>query len=375
MDIHELKRQMNDMAQSTAKAKADPDKLLSTGSTLLNLACSGHWQGGWLHGSYIYLVGDSKSGKTFFGLTCFAEACLNPFYKNHRLIYDAVERGAKMDFAKFFGPTMAARWEPPNRLENGEPDYSFYIEEFYFNIDTLLKSDQPFIYLLDSMDGLDSLYGEKKFAEAKKAHAKKTKAKGDFGDGKAKVNSRNIRRVAQQVADHGSILIIISQTRDNVDAGMFESKKTRSGGHALRFYADTEIWTSVGSAIKVEYKVPGKDKKHPVQIGGNIRATVKKNRLNGRERSVTVPIFYDHGFDDVGGCVDYMTEWGGWKKAGGGYIEATLDSGEWTYKLQREALIQQIIEDGMESELAEAVGETWHAVEAAVAVERKGRYV
>ena len=65
---------------------------VSTGSTLLNLACSDHPRIGFLMGGYYYLVGDSASGKTFLSLTCFAEACINPAFDNYRLIFDGINR-------------------------------------------------------------------------------------------------------------------------------------------------------------------------------------------------------------------------------------------------------------------------------------------
>jgi len=59
------------------KESISDSNLLSTGSTLLNLACSGRVNGGFLKGFYYFIVGDSKSGKTFLSLTCLAEASIN----------------------------------------------------------------------------------------------------------------------------------------------------------------------------------------------------------------------------------------------------------------------------------------------------------
>ena len=53
---------------------APPVEFLSTGCTLLNLACAGSRRGGFTVGHFTYLVGDSTSGKTFLALTCLAEA-------------------------------------------------------------------------------------------------------------------------------------------------------------------------------------------------------------------------------------------------------------------------------------------------------------
>jgi hypothetical protein len=82
---------------------------LSTGSTLLNLACSGKVSGGFIKGHYYHFVGDSSSGKTFLCLTCLAEAAINPHFDDYQLIHDDAENGSLFDFGKFFGPKMAGR--------------------------------------------------------------------------------------------------------------------------------------------------------------------------------------------------------------------------------------------------------------------------
>ena len=50
---------------------------VSTGSTLLNLACTGFPDRGFAKGYYYFIVGDSESGKTWLALTCLAEASIN----------------------------------------------------------------------------------------------------------------------------------------------------------------------------------------------------------------------------------------------------------------------------------------------------------
>ena len=355
------------MQTQDARRVYPKEEWLPTGCTLLNMACSGEPFAGWPPGSYVYIVGDSKSGKTFWALTCMAEACAHKSFQKHRLIYDGGERGAQMDFKKFFGAKMAGKVEPP-ATKDGVPVPSKLIEDFYYNLDDAIKEKVPFIYVLDSMDALGSKYEDKKFNEGKKAHRANTKAKGDYGDGKAKFNSRNLRAVLDKLEAMGSILIIISQTRDNIDAGMFESKKTRSGGKALRFYADYEIWTSVGSKITKTFR--SKD----VQIGGHMVAHVQKNRGTGRERKIKLPIYYDHGFDDVGSCVDYLVEWKEWKKNQSGTIKASIPDAEFEMEAKRENIIQSILAEELEDDLSQYVSELWGKIEAKVAVTRKKRY-
>ena len=85
------------------KKKPEKKKRLSTGCTLLNLAISDDPLGGFEAGKFYYLVGDSTSGKTFFSMTCFAEACRNEHFKDYDRIYDNIEDGMLMDCDKLFG--------------------------------------------------------------------------------------------------------------------------------------------------------------------------------------------------------------------------------------------------------------------------------
>lgn len=337
--------------------------LLSTGSTLLNLACTGYPDGGFWKSGYFYVVGDSRSGKTFLARTCLAEATINKNFDNYRIIDDDVEGGALMDIKKYFGERLAKRIEPPAIDKNGNSLCSETIEDFYFNLDDALNIG-PCIYLLDSQDALGSMYERKKFDEKKKASKKGTEAKGDYGDGKAKIHSSGIRSIIPKLKDTGSILIIIGQTRDNINAEFWEPAKIRSGGKALTFYAMMELWSSVGSAKKKSVK--GKDR----IIGITSKVKIKKNRSTGRDRVVEFPIYYSVGIDDTGGCVDFLISEGHWKKNRTGIVKA----GEFDFEGRRDALIKYIEEENYLSDLKNIVTEVWNEIEVLCEVSRRSRY-
>jgi RecA/RadA recombinase len=342
---------------------------VSTGSTQLNLACSDNPFTGFRKGGYYFLVGDSASGKSWLSLSCFAEACLSPEFAKHRLIFDDVEGGVQMNMAHYFGKAVAERMEPAGGWDkSGRPINSSRVEEFYYNITDAIKAGKPFIYVLDSQDALDSAASRDKFEEQKKAARQGKDAAGSYGDGKAKYHSEHIRMVLSDVRKMGSILIIIGQTRDNVTGFGFE-KKIRSGGKALRFYADLEIWTSVEG--KITRTVRGVKR----TVGVNCLAEVRKNRITGKigkDRSVIFPIYYDHGIDDVGACVDFLVENGHW-------LETKKDSGlfiatELTITASRNKLIHHIEDKNLENSIRHLCGEVWGQIEDEARVERKPRY-
>lgn len=346
------------------KASISKSDYLKTGSTLLDLAISGKRAGGFAKGRYFWIVGDSSSGKTFLTLTCLAEASINTAFDGYRFIYDNIEDGALMDFERYFGKRMAERVEPPAGSVD-EPEYSQTIEDFYYNLDDAHAKGTPFIYVLDSMDALGSSYGDRKFQEAKQAARKGTAAKGDYGDGKAKINSTSIRRAVSRLSKTGSILIILSQTRDDIGAGLFDEQKTHAGGHALKFYSTVQLWSSVGKRIK---KADGARKE---VIGVISRIKTKKNRLTGKERTVEVPIYYSVGIDDIGSMVDFIAEYGRWNKAGA-YIDASDDFAD--VKLQRSTLISYIEENDLREEVEAIAEEVWLEKETRLDTHRRSKY-
>lgn len=358
---------INEQMNKTLTSNLGPIKprdLLSTGSTLLNLALSGIPFGGWGKGRYYNFVGDSGSAKTFMCLTIFAEAVRNKNFAKHRFIYDGVEDGALMDFEHYFGRKLTERLEAPN-VEDGEPCSSTYISDFYFNVDSAIQKGEPFIYVLDSMDALDTKQAEEKFMERKKARGKGTKVAGEFGDGKAKDNSNSLRRLITPLKDTGSILLVISQTRDNLGFGAQFNPKLQSGGRALLFYATCQLWSSV--AGQIHKTVKGKKR----QIGMVSQVRTKKNRQEGKDRSVRVPILHGYGVDDIRANIEYLVEEGRWTESNGKIkaVDFELDK---AYSIEK--LITYIEDNSLEKQLQLMVAETWDEIEAQCTAKRKKKY-
>lgn len=358
MEVSKLKRMLLHKKKRRELSKND---FLSTGSKMLDLACTGKVGRGFLKGKFYYMVGDSQSGKTFLSLTCLAEAANNNNFDNYRFIFDNSEDGALMDVRTFFGSKLAERLEPPAKDNDGEPIYSSTIEDFYFHLDDAANVGKPFIYVLDSMDSLSSEAEIIKFKKQKKAYRRGKDIPGSYGDGKAKKNSSGIRQILPKLRETGSILIVISQTRDNIGFG-FETK-TRAGGRALKFYATLEIWSSCGKKIKKTIK--GK----PRIIGVQSILEVKKNRVNGKDRLVKVPIIHSIGIDDIGGCVHWLIEEGHWKGS-----EGKVSAGDFDYKGKTEGLIKHIEKNNLEKELYGIVQQVWDEIEEACSLTRKKRY-
>ena len=358
------KKRSTKIKQQLSKKPKDqikPSDYLSTGSTLLNLACTRLAKGGLLKGKYYLFCGDSGSGKTWINLTILAEASINKNFDDYRFIYDDIEDGALMDKSRYFGEALAERLEPPARYEDGDPKFSQDIQDLYYNIDDAVDDGRPFIYIVDSMDGLTSEEANEKFEDQKKARRAGRKTAGSYGDGKAKKNSTDLRRVVSRLRETGSILIIIAQTRDNLGFGF--KTKTRSGGRALKFYATLEIWSAVKGTIKKTVK----SKK--VAIGTTVQFRIEKNRVTGRDRTVEFPIYYDTGIDDVGSCIDFLIDRDHFPTRG-----KKIKADCFEFIGTKEKLIEKIEEEDLYQDLQEEVEFVWEEIEKASQIKRKNRY-
>lgn len=343
--------------------KLDPKRLLSSGSTLINLAATGHPDGCYVKSCYHLFVGDSQSGKTWLCLQALAEAAKSKRFKKYRMIYDASENGALMDMRFYFGDGVADRLEAPAYDADEQPMYSETVEQMYDNLRDAIDDGQPFIYVLDSMDMLGTeASDDKELAQMNQRRKGKT-VEGSYGDGKAKINSTRLRRVVSKLQRNDSLLIIIAQTRDKLGAMMPGAGKTRSGGHALTFYATTELWTAKEKPIKKTVR----GKLRPVGI--NIKVRLKKNRTEGKDRTVVIPILHGYGVDDVGSCIDYLIVEKHWSKGKSG-----IKASEFDFVGSKDDLIEYIESNNCEPELRQIVADVWMDIEDQSAPKRKSRY-
>lgn len=349
MKTKEVKRRVLHRSKEPVLTARD---YVSTGSTMLNLGCTDHPDRGFAKGHYYLIVGTSRSGKTWLSLSCLAEAARNREFDEYMFIQDDVEHGSLMDIRRFFGKSTRKRLRVV---------HSHRIEDFYDRLHNLNKKGDPFIYILDSMDALSSEAEIRKFDKQKKAREKEADAAGSYTDGKAKVNSQNLRRVVSLLAKTGSILIIINQTRDKLKG---YGGKTHSGGNALQFYATLEIWSDIKADLKKRYR--GKERSQGVLV----KLRLCKNRISGKDREIVMPIYYTYGMDDIGSCIDYLTSEEHWTKTKKGVITAP----EFDFVGRRSTLIERIADGNMEKDLTIIAADVWKEIEAAVAIKRKPRY-
>ena len=352
-----------------APERVSPEMYLSSGITMLNLATTNHPDCFVERGTYILFVGQSGAGKSYVATQLLAEAANNPLFDDYELIYDDVEHGQFFDIPRMFGNKLAHRLRAPHEDESGMPIYSSTVEDFFFSVDDFQNAHKPFIYVLDSMDSLTSSVADTKFVENKEQRRKDLEKGKEvssltqgYGDGKAKQISGNLRRVVSRLRDTGSILIILSQVRDNI-TGM-GARYTRSGGQALKFFAHGEFWFYTEGDLK--RVVDKKERKY----GQMTRVSIQKNRITGIKNDIRFPILLGAGISDPDSCIDWLIE-------EGQIIKPLRSNGLYEFparniKLNRTDLIRSM-EDNFEPYKCEIV-KTWNNILQAVSCVRKRKY-
>lgn len=336
-----------------------PVKFVPTPSTMMNLACTDTSGGGFGLGKMVNLIGDSSTGKSIFAISTFAEMAQRSEYDKYDFIYDDAEWANSFDMVKLFGQQTAERIIPPAEDEQEDPIFSRTIEDFHCNILNTVDRGNPFVYVLDSFDALDADADKKKVEEMRTARAKGNQAAGSYQMSKPKKASELLRNTVDAISETDSLLIVVSQTRDNINPMSFE-RVTRSGGKALKFYCTHEVWLAHKGKLTSREEV----------IGNNVRAKVSKNKITGKVRQCEFPIYNDYGVDDLRSMIRWMVE-----KKYFVQVKNTINAEGLGIKGTYPKLIKEIEADDMEDKLRKLVGEAWIDFEDSLKLGRKPRYI
>lgn len=328
-------------------------ELLPSGSTLLNLACSGSTAGAFRKKKMVNFIGDSSSGKSLLAMQCLIEACFCNHFDGYELYYDDVEGGCDFNIATMYGENAAIAVEERIKFIS-----SLSIEEWQDRMQDLQKRGVKFVYILDSYDVLDSVQAKLQAEAEAKARAAGKDSPGSYGMDKVKRVRALFRPALAAMKATDSIMIVISQTKAVIDPRSFK-KKTRSAEDALEFHSYHCVWLANA----------GKEISKEIDIGTKTRLQVKKNRLTGRRREVAFSIFTEIGIDDIGSCVDFMVDKGFWK-----LTKQTIDAHDLGLTGTKQKLIREIENNNKERQLRRAVAKAWQEVEESVQLCRKTRY-
>lgn len=277
-------------------------EFLHTGSHLLNLAVSGKANnGGWARGRIINIVGDGSTGKTLLALEACADAIhylkdklsqLFPKIKTLNIVYNNKEGFMDFDLEEMYGKnfTKSIEWTHSETCENFGRDFQRRVMD--------LKKGTCLIYVMDSLDALDSEASVKRITKSVKTDQEE---EGTYGVEKAKYFSKSFfSRLCSIMKGKDVTLFLISQTRQKINPGLFEEKTYRTGGSAMNFYTHLVCW--LGVVKKLSKEVRGTKKIYGVRV----RANIKRSKVGKAFGKVDFDIVFNYGIDNIGSIVSHL---------------------------------------------------------------------
>ncbi|MEE8113094.1 MAG: hypothetical protein V3T23_01945 [Nitrososphaerales archaeon] len=257
---------------------------LHSGSTMLNLALTGHPLCAWPMGRVSNIVGDKSSGKTLLAIEAATLWLSNPPQGvAPRVEYMEAEAAFDEEYAAKLGLDVD-RVNFSRGLDT--------VEEMFDKMEQVVESikgtNQAALCIIDSLDALSS-----------KAEMERGMDEGTYGMEKQKKLGELFRKCIRRWEAAQMHIMLISQVRENIGAMPFSPKYRRSGGKSLDFYASHVLWLSETGKIKTSDK--------SMIIGIDIKGKVTKNKVSVPYRDVTWPMYFMYGIDDIGSVVHWLT--------------------------------------------------------------------
>lgn len=254
-------------------------RFIPTGSTLLDLVLGG----GVACGRMFNIVGDSSSGKTLAMIELAAN--YRRIFPKGPIAYRETEAAFDKSYAQNLGMPVDSIDFGKAKLETVEELYNDCVK-----FCAKAKTAGGGLYILDSMDALsDQKEMASEFGEA------------SYGTAKAKALSQLFRRLTRVVEDANVAFCIVSQVRSNIGV-TFGDKFIRAGGKALDFYA-THILV-LAQMGKLKKTINGVTR----EIGVQVRARCKKNKIGKPFRECQFQIIFEYGVEDIASCVNFLEE-------------------------------------------------------------------
>jgi len=269
-----LSQQMKKKVSSPKEKKEEYDgnfgKVISTGSTLLDLAISGgRIRGGGLPGGiFVEIYGPESSGKTAF----------------------LCEIGGNIQS----GGGECQYHDPEGRIDNQYAQiYGINIDnKNYYQPDTI-----PLVFasIKDWNPKGNGIHGIMVDSLAALSTDMEMEGKDTMGGRRGKEFSQELRMGCRILKQKNYLLVCSNQIRDTF--ATFGKKQDSPGGKAIRFYSSLRLETDTKNKITKIKTVNGKEVKRV--IGVNIEVEVVKSSIWKPFRTAPVTIIFDYGIDSV----------------------------------------------------------------------------
>lgn len=314
-------------------------ELLSTGSTLLDLAISGGRAefGGIPGGILLEIFGESGCGKT----AVLAELAGCAQSRGGKVLFNDPEARLDKEYAEVYGVNIEEDFEyrkPDTVTEAFEATREFLSEN--------VREDEQSPINIVCTDSNAALSTDLEMDKGDK-----------MGMRRAKEFSQETRKSARLITNSGNIVACSNQVRQG-DYG-----DVTPGGKAIPYYSSLRIQLKVTDKIRRERTINGV--KHSKIVGIRSVAQVVKSSIDEPYRTAPVIITFGYGVDDVRGSLEWIK---------------SLTKGETKYELPNgkryggiEQAIQVVENEGLEEELRKDVRKRWLAIQAEFVLTRKPR--
>ncbi len=307
------------------------DKVLSTGSTLLDLAISGKRRrgGGIPRGILVELFGPSGAGKT----ALCAEICGNAQKNNGVVKFEDPEARLDQEYTQIYGVSLA------DNFDYARPDT---VTEMFEH----LREWEP------KGEGIHVFAGDYVAALSTDLEMES----GDkMGMRRAKEFSQELRKTCRIIAQNDWLVLLTNQIRQG-DHGF-----VTPGGMGLPFYASLRIKVEPSNKPKIEKEVVVSGKKVVKVLGVNSVCTIVKSSVDEPFRTAPICITFNYGIDDIRANLQYLKDFTG---------DTKYDAIEKSYVSMNDA-IAYIEDNSLESALKEKVTDLWYEIEEKFNMERK----
>lgn len=324
--------------QEEKKLEGNFARVISTGSTLLDLAISGGIKrgGGIPGGVFVEIFGPSSAGKTV--LLCEIAGAVQR--QGGQVRFDDPEARLNKTFAQLFDlDTDSIEYDTPDK-----------VTEVFENI----RKWKP--------EGKDVIHGT--FTDSLAALSTNIEMDNDDGDKmgmrRAKEFSEGFRKNARIIAKNNYIMVCSNQVRENQDAGKYGAKYKSTGGFAIGFYASLRLRATNPEKIWVKKMIAGKETKRC--IGVETTFEVFKSSIWKPFHSAPVIIIFDYGIDDVRANLQYIKDF---------TKNTTYQVGDLKLDISMEKSITMIEDQSLEKKLRREVINLWEEIESKFTTERK----
>ena len=331
-----MKRSLTRRTQQTEE-KPSSTLLISTGSTLLDLAISGgRWRGGGIPGGILVeIFGPSGCGKTV--LLC--ELAGSVQRKGGKVMFMDPEARLNTEYAKMFGLN-------PDDLIYERPNT---ISQLFKPLKEWKPEPEESVIHGIFADSLAALSTEMEMED-----------KDQYGMRRAKEFSEELRKTCRILAERGFLMVCSNQIRQNIEAGPYGQKWVSPGGEAIGFYSSLRLRCSSPKRLKKKATVKGKEVETVVGVETEIE--VWKSSVWKPFKTATVTILFDYGIDDIRQNLKFLRRYTG---------STTFKIGDLNLGKSLEEAIQRVEDEGLEQKLKDEVIDLWEEMEGKLRLERR----